>query len=99
MFMGQKFTTSRVQVEIPVFLQNILWYLIETMPKDNKDCKQVFKLEPAVVDGMLKLRILHTQELPHFRQEYTICTKSIVTSQIYVIDEDTHCIMLLASEL
>jgi hypothetical protein len=98
MFTGQKYVTNGVQQQIPAFLQNILWYLVETMLEENKDCMQVFTLEPVTVDDKQKLRILHTQELPNYRQEFTICTKSIVTSQIYVIDENNHCIMLLASE-
>lgn len=98
MFTGKKFATSRVQQQIPKFLQNILWYLVETMSIEEKDNLQVFTLEHVEVDGQRKLRIIHTQKLLNYRQEYTICTKSLVTSQVYVIDEKTHCIMLLASE-
>lgn len=98
MFIGRKYATNGVQQQIPMFLQNILWYLVETMPIRNKHNLQAFTLEPVTVEEKQKLRILHTQELPDYRQEYTIYTKSIVTSQIYVIDDHDRCIMLLASE-
>ncbi len=98
MFTGTKYITQGIKAEIPVFLQNILWYMIETMEVGEKDYLQVFQLSHASEGGVIKQRIVHTQEQSPYRKEYTICTKQIVTAKIFVIDDRTHCTMLLADE-
>lgn len=98
LFIGRKYVTKVVSQQIPIFLQNILWYLVETLPIQDKCYRQVFTLEPVTLDGKQKLRIIHIQRSPKYRQEYTITTKFITTTQIHVIDNHDHCIMMLASE-
>ncbi|WP_127484292.1 DUF960 family protein [Paenibacillus ehimensis] len=98
MFTGTKYITQGINAEIPAFLQNILWYMIETMEVSEKDYLQVFQLSDTFEEGVIKQKIVHTQEQPPYRKEYAICTKQIVTTKIYVIDDKTHCTMLLADE-
>jgi hypothetical protein len=98
LFTGAKYITQGVKETLPSFLQNILWYLIETMDVTEKDYLQVFDLSHTSEDGKMKQTILHTQEQPPYRKEYFICTKQIVAEKIFIIDDYTHCTMLLASE-
>lgn len=98
MFTGSKYITHGIHTEIPLLLQNILWYLIETMEVPEKNYLQVFQLSQATEDGGSRQRIIHTQNQPPFQKEYIIHTKQIVTAKIYVIDGKTHCTMLLANE-
>ncbi|NTZ20974.1 hypothetical protein EXW96_26665 [Paenibacillus sp. JMULE4] len=98
MFRGTKYITQGINAEIPAFLQNILWYMIETMEVSEKDYLQIFQLNQASERGVIRQRIIHTQEQPPFQKEYIIHTKQIVTAKIYVIDDKTHCTMLLADE-
>jgi hypothetical protein len=99
MFTGQKYVTKGVQSELPSFLQNILWYLIETMEVAKKDYLQVFELSYTCEEGISQQKIMHTQEQPEYRKEYAIHVKSAaVTAKIFVIDDTTHCTMLLAEE-
>jgi hypothetical protein len=98
MFTGPKYVTKGVQSEIPQFLQNIMWYLIETMETKEKDYVQVFQLSGFNEGGKTKQKIVHSQEQPAYRKEYIICTKQIIHAKIFVIDDVTHCTMLLADE-
>ncbi|WP_091164684.1 DUF960 family protein [Paenibacillus sp. 1_12] len=98
MFDGTKYVTPGIQREVPVFLQNILWYLIETMEVPEKHPLQVFQFESIIEDGKRKQQIVHSQEQPDYRKHYAISTRSIVIGKVYVIDDATHCTMLLADE-
>lgn len=70
-----------------------MWELIKQMPVD-KDYLQVFSL--SAKDG--RQRIKHTQEVPEYNKEYVIFTENPVTEKVYVIDDKTHSIMILANE-
>lgn len=98
MFTGSKFITRGIRDNVPPFLQHILWYLIETMEVEEKDYLQVFHLEGTMENGKNKQKIVHTQEQPEYRKEYAICSRQIVNAKIFVIDDATHCTMLLAEE-
>ncbi len=98
MFMGDKYITQGVRTQIPVYLQNILWYIIETMDIPKKDYLQVFQLESVCEEGKRKQKIVHTQEQPAYRKSYAICTRRTFTCKVFVMDDHTHCTMLLADE-
>ncbi|MCM3700332.1 DUF960 family protein [Paenibacillus macerans] len=98
MFTGDKYSTPGVRARIPAYLQNMLWYMIETMDVPNKDDLQVFELEGVYEAGKRKQKIVHFQAKPIYSKSYAICTKSIFTCKIFVIDNRTHCTMLLADE-
>ncbi len=93
MFKNKRYITCGVQSKISMPMQLYLWSLIDTMP-EPKDYLQIFRL--SVSGG--KQRIIHEQEEPEYIQEYTIKIELPVTEKIYVIDEETHSTMLLASE-
>ncbi|MBE6844334.1 MAG: hypothetical protein E7508_01285 [Ruminococcus sp.] len=92
-FQGQRYLTRGVQTAIPFELQFFMWSLIDQLP-EPKDYFQVFKL--TIQDG--KQHISHESEQPEYHKEYDIETSNPVTAKIYVIDDDTHCTMLLAEE-
>ena len=92
-FQGQRYLTRGVQTAIPFELQFFMWELIDQL-SEPKDYFQVFKL--TVQDG--KQHISHESEQPEYHKEYDIDTANPVTAKIYVIDDDTHCTMLLAEE-
>lgn len=98
MFSGAKYVTQGVKVEIPQFLQNILWYMIETMEVTEKDFFQIFKLSHLEVEGKSKQKIIHSQELNDYYKEYVIDVQSPVNASLYVIDNGDHCTLLLAEE-
>jgi len=98
MFTGPKYVTQGIREEIPSFLQYIIWYLIGTMNVDAKDYLQVFQLDSVTEGGTIKQKVIHTQEQPDYRREYCLCNKQVVTGKIYVIDDFTHCTMLLVEE-
>jgi len=98
MFDNQKYITKGISIEIPLYLQNIMWYMIETMRVEQKDYLQVFTLERTVIDSEVQQKIIHTQEEPDYRYEFCFKSDSPVNAKIFVIDEETHSTMLLASE-
>lgn len=93
MFNSNRYLTRGVQTVIPFELQFFMWSLIDQLP-EPKDYFQVFKL--TVQDG--KQHISHESEQPEYHKEYDIETENPVTAKVYVIDDDTHCTMLLAEE-
>ncbi|MCB2313630.1 DUF960 domain-containing protein [Clostridium tagluense] len=98
MFNGDKYVTSGITTSIPEFLILILWYTIETMSIKEKDYLQVFELSEVIQDGEKKQKINQHQEEPEFEEEFTIRTKKATTEKIYVIDDESHSTMMLASE-
>ncbi|MBQ7980193.1 MAG: DUF960 domain-containing protein [Oscillospiraceae bacterium] len=93
MFNSNRYLTRGVQTSIPFELQFFMWSLIDQL-SEPKDYFQVFKL--TVQDG--KQHISHESEQPEYHKEYDIDTANPVTSKVYVIDDGTHCTMLLAEE-
>lgn len=93
MFNSNRYLTRGVQTEIPFELQFFMWELIDQL-SEPKDYFQVFKL--TVQNG--KQHISHESEQPEYHKEYDIDTANPIEAKIYVIDDDTHCTMLLAEE-
>lgn len=98
MFQGERYVTKGVMAKIPVFLQNVIWYMIETMDVQCKDYLQVFSLEQTWEDGKLRQHMIHLQEQTPYHKEYTLSANHPVQAKIFVIDDGTHSTMLLAEE-
>lgn len=98
MFDGKRYVTKGVSETIPTYLQNILWYIIETVDVQEKDCLQVFKLEEINDNGKTKQKITHVQEQPAYRMEHIITVKEAINAKIYVIEDGDHSTMLLPEE-
>ena len=93
MFSSNRYMTKGIKEEIPLQIQIYLWNLIDNLP-EPKDYLQVFHLS----DFEGKQKIIHKQEEPEYSAEYLILCENPITKKIYVIDDETHCTMLLASE-
>lgn len=93
MFQNARYITRGVDSEIPLWLQNFMWYAVDSM-EIERDYLQVFKL--SYEDGRQK--IVHTREHPPYEHIYRIDTDSPVTAKIFVIDDEDHSTMLLAEE-
>jgi len=87
------YVTRGVSDKIPLPLQIIMWELIEDLPVD-KDSLQVFSLSEENGRQVLK----HSQEVPEYEKEYVLDIEEPITEKIFVIDDETHSTMLLASE-
>ena len=92
-FNNQKFITRGVAENIPIPLQMLMWEMIRTLPPD-KDYLQVFSLSEENGRQVLK----HSQEVPEYEKEYILDIEEPITEKIFVIDDETHSTMLLASE-
>lgn len=93
MFDHPQYLTKGVQDTLPCWGILLLWQLIAQMP-EPKDCLQIFRLTSSA-DGQ---RICHEQEDPPYRCEYVIPCRDAVDTKVYVIDDGTHCTMLLVEE-
>lgn len=98
MFDGKRYITDRIKAEIPIYMQNLLWFLIETMEVSEKDYLQVFELEKTIIDGKPMQKIVHYQEKPLYKKEHIISIKNAISSKIFVIDDGNHNTMLLPEE-
>jgi len=92
--------TKGISSEIPFSLQNLMWIMIDSMEIDKKDYLQVFELSKTVADGKVFQRITHGQEQPEYEKSITLLAneEDVVGKKVYVIDDESHCTMLLAEE-
>ena len=54
-----KYMTKGISSEIPFYLQNLMWIMIDRMETDKKDYLQIFELSKAVADGKVFQKIIH----------------------------------------
>ncbi len=94
MFKNPRYATRGINAEIPLALQLVLWKMIDEMEAAQKDYLQVFILSSE--NGEQK--IVHEQEQPDYRKEYTYSSDCPVNAKIFVIDDGDHSTMLLAEE-
>ena len=98
MFDNARYITNGTNNTIPLYTQNLMWYLIETMRVKVKDHLQIFELEEYAHNEVVKQKIIHKQECPKYRKEYLLPFGNTITAKIYVIDDGEHTTMLLAEE-
>ena len=91
-----RYITSGVQSNVPLYLIMILWELIDREKQNTKlDYLQIFRLSKE--NG--KQRIVHEQEQPKpFKKTYVYRMPETFIGKIYVIDDGDHETMLLAEE-
>lgn len=94
MFDNMRLVTHGANETLSPALQHFLWYLVENMEVREKDYLQVFELYEK--DGVLTVH--HSQECPPYSQTHALPGFDLVSVKIYVIDDQTHSTMLLASE-
>lgn len=98
MFDNPRYLTRGVNTNISLFLQTLLWDMIDEM-QIKKDYLQVFKLIPVEIGGETVLKIVHTQEKPSY--ERTVILSRLtqpIQGKIFVIDDGNHSTMMLAEE-
>lgn len=93
-FTNPRYITKGIETSLEPALQNILWYLIENMNVEPKDYLQVFRL--SIEDNTLILK--HSQETPPYHKVEKLTGFKPITARIFVIDDGTHSIMMLAEE-
>lgn len=93
MFNNDRYLTCGVDNSIPIELQLFLWECVDRMPAP-RDYLQVFELKPL---GILQ-SITHSSEEPAYKMEYVIPMENLIAEKVYIIDDDDHSTMLLASE-
>lgn len=98
MFDGQQYVTRGVLAQIPLYLQNILWYLVKSMTIASKDSLQVFELEKLQEQDHVKQKIIHQQEQPPYLAEHCISAREAVSAKVFIIDNSPYSTMLPAEE-
>jgi hypothetical protein len=99
MFDGTRFASAKLQKILPEWSRNLLWYLIEEMIVPEKNRIQYFQLGRVFHAGEYKQKIIHIQQQPNYHEEYILTVRNPIDAAIFVIDDVTHCTMLLAEEL
>ena len=93
-FENERFITRGVEENLNPLLVMVLWELIDSMTI-QQDYLQVFELS----EEKGKQKIEHSQEEPEYKCEYLLnAGTSIFIGRVFVIDDETHSTMLLASE-
>lgn len=98
MFNEKRYSTPGVLLKVPLYIQNLIWLLIEIMAVESQDHLQIFELNEAVIDGKSMQKIIHKQENPLYLKEHIIPVNKAVNAKLFVIDDETHSTMLLSDE-
>lgn len=93
LFKNERFLTCGVDAAIPIDLQLFLWECVDGLP-EPRDHLQIFDLEQL---GCMQA-ITHRSEEPEYRKVYLLPSERPIIAKIYVIDDNDHSTMLLASE-
>lgn len=96
----KRYITKGISSEIPICLQNLMWLMIDSMEVSKKDYLQVFMLERVDVYGKTFQKITHSQEQPEYKNSMVVPVdeKEVFEGKVFVIDDVSHCTMLLAEE-
>lgn len=93
MFNNKRYLSHGVDESIPIELQLFMWGCIEQLPEE-RDYLQVFDLEQV---GIMQ-SITHRSEKPEHRKVYLLPSEKPLTEKTYVVDDNDHSTMILASE-
>lgn len=94
MFDNPRYITRGADDTLAPALQNLLWYLVDCMGVEHKDCLQGFHLYEQNEIQMVR----HTQEQPPYEKTHALNGFAPVTATVFVIDDKTHSTMMLAEE-
>lgn len=95
MFDEQRYLTNGVKVDIPVVYIMLMWSLIDDLKETSEvDYLQVFEFN---VENK-KQKLVHSQEVPIYREEYEFDLLELLNFKIYVIDSGEYSTMMLSSE-
>ena len=92
--MEKRYMTRGVAAEVPIWLQNLLWYLRESMQVEQRDYLQVFRLSRS--GGMQEIE--HTQEQPDYKKIICVPAEDAIDAKVFIIEDPEHVTMLLAEE-
>lgn len=98
MFDSKRYATPGVLLRIPLHVQNLLWFIIETMAVESQDYLQILELSETIIDGKSMQKIIHKQENPLYLKEHIIPVKKAVNAKLFVIDDGPYSTMLLSHE-
>ena len=95
-----KYLTRGIYSEVSLFLQNLMWSMINSMEVEKQDYLQVFELKKINVHGKTFQQITHKQEQPEYKKVIAvpISEDECFNGKVFVIDDVSHCTMLLAEE-
>lgn len=96
----QKFLTKGIDLNVSLFLQDLMWSMIDSMEVQKQDYLQIFRLSGISLYGKTFQKIVHIQEQPEYKKELVIpiSDDEVFNGKVFVIDDVTHCTMLLAEE-
>lgn len=92
--MENRYITQGIASDIPLWLQNLLWFLRDSMQVEQKDYLQVFDLTRTDTGQ----HIVHRQEQPPYERTLDVPCDDAVTARIFIINDKDYVTMLLANE-
>ena len=102
MFNTVAYMTRGFQRDVPFETQLMIFGCMDKMKRslEEVDYLQVFTLKKILSNETYLQEIVHTQEIPLFKEALylTLPEDQIITTKIFVIDDGDHHTFLLASE-
>lgn len=94
MFDNERYVTRGVMDSLEIPIQIFLWEIIDKL-EGEKDYLQVFELKQIGED---RIKIIHSQEVPGYRREYTIKGTIGTRLKLFAIDSGEYSTLLESSE-
>ena len=100
MFEGKRHLTRGVQAGIGIDLQLLMWSMIDAWKSQGKelDYLQCFELSIERVNGKSVQTIKHHQEISRRKEEGLYRIEEPISGEVWCIDSEEYCMMLLPSE-
>lgn len=101
MFDNDRYITRGIKEKINIQIQNEMWNLLYALKQKKNfqiDYLQVFELNPVKNSSYFNQEMIHSQEVPYYKNVILFSTKEAVTAKIFVIDDKDHSTMMLADE-
>ena len=101
MFTNKRYTTKKIQNELPLALQLFIWKCIDNLKRNDIGIDYFQSIDLKIINDNKELNLIvtHSQEAPEYTKQYMLLIEtSISEHHIYVIDDGTFSTMMFSSE-
>lgn len=95
---AKRYVSKGIADATPLFLQNIIWYAIDTMTELQKDKVQIFELSTINSNNTFKQKITNSQSKPLYNKEFILSSSKLITNKVLVVKNNLSLVVLLSRE-
>ena len=91
----KRFITEKCSSKIPVYLQNLMWLMIDSMEVKKQDSVQNFELKKIIEEDKFFQQVIHTQKYNQYKNIVIISVdfEKIVDTTVSVVNYEEYSVM------